>query len=104
MQIKDMLVSRNCNTGSDGSIARRILQETEPYTVSKNILGLNIYIWNLDFIDRVIESFSTNVVMDFSKKEKDLFDRYTHFLIHGIVDVLDEDVRGLDMYIGSIRG
>ena len=51
-----------------------------------------------------MESFETTIVQNFSKKEKELFNRYTSFLINGIAGVLDEDVRELDTYIGTIKG
>lgn len=78
------------------------LQEGHPYTLDKTIVGENIYNWNLDFIDRVMLSFSTNIVQNFSRMEKDLFDRYISFYIYGTSDVLDDDVRKLDEYIGTI--
>lgn len=104
MTINNLLLSNNCNDNSSGFIAQKILQETSPYTINKNILGENLYTWNKDFIDRVIESFTVNIVADLSKKEKDLFDRYTYFLIHGTGDIIEEDVQKLDLYIGSLNG
>ena len=96
----------NCNNTDIEIVdnAKTIFQETEPYTISKTITGDNVYNWNKKFIDKVMESFATTIVQNFSKKEKDLFNRYTSFLIIGIVGVLDEDVRELDTYIGTIRG
>ena len=47
-------------------------------------------------------SFSTNIVQNFSRIEKDLFDRYRNFYIYKTSDVLDDDVRKLDEYIGTI--
>ena len=85
-------------------ISNEIFQESEPYIIDKNIVGQNVYTWNPRFIDKVIESFATTIVQNFSKKEKDLFNRYTSFLINGIAGVLDEDVRELDTYIGTIKG
>ena len=96
----------NCNNTDIEIVdnAKTIFQETEPYTISKTITGDNVYNWNKKFIDKVMESFATTIVQNFSKKEKDLFNRYTSFLINGIVGVLDEDVRELDTYIGTIKG
>ena len=78
------------------------MQEGRPYTIDKTILDENIYIWSQSFIDRVIKSLSTTVVQNFSKKEKDLFDRYRNFLIYNVVDVVDEDVQKLDEYLGNL--
>ncbi len=96
----------NCNNTDIEIVdnAKTIFQETEPYTISKTITCDNVYNWNKKFIDKVMESFATTIVQNFSKKEKDLFNRYTNFLINGIVGVLDEDVRELDTYIGTING
>ena len=96
----------NCNNTDIEIVdnAKTIFQEIEPYTISKTITGDNVYNWNKKFIDKVMESFETTIVQNFSKKEKDLFNRYTSFLINGIVGVLDEDVRELDTYIGTIKG
>lgn len=110
MHISDIINSRTLTTGSECEVIDKVeviqtvLQETEPYSITKSITGLNIYAWNKKFIDKVIESFRSTVVQNFSKKEKDLFNRYTSFLINGIVVVLDEDVRELDTYIGTIKG
>lgn len=86
------------------SISNEIFQESEPYIIDKNIIGQNVYTWNHRFIDKVMESFETTIVQNFSKKEKDLFNRYTSFLINGINDVIEEDVQKLDEYIGTIKG
>ena len=96
----------NCNNTDIEIIdnAKTIFQEIEPYSITKSITGTNIYAWNPRFIDKVMESFATTIVQNFSKKEKDLFNRYTNFLINGTVGVLDEDVRELDTYIGTIKG
>lgn len=94
-----------CETKIDNiSISNEVFQESDPYIINKNIIGNNVYTWNSRFIDKVMESFSTSIVQNFSKKEKDLFNRYASFLINGIVGVLDEDVRELDTYIGTIKG
>ena len=85
-------------------ISNELFQESEPYSIDKTIIGTNVYIWNKNFIDRVIESFRTTIVQNFSNKEKDLFSRYTSFLINGLSSVIDEDVRELDDYLGSIKG
>lgn len=103
MNINDILNTK-CATVDKVEVSQTVFQETEPYSISKTITGTNIYIWNKKFIDKVMESFSTTIVQNFSKKEKDLFNRYTSFLINGIVGVLDEDVRELDTYIGTIKG
>lgn len=110
MNISDIINSRTLTPGSECEVIDKVeviqtvLQETEPYSITKSITGLNIYAWNKKFIDKVMESFETTIVQNFSKKEKDLFNRYTSFLINGIVGVLDEDVRELDTYIGTIKG
>jgi hypothetical protein len=83
-------------------LTQSLFQETEPYFIIKNILDENIYTWNKNFIDKVLLSFSSTVVQSFSKKEKDLFDRYRSFLIYGINTVIDEDVQRLDEYIGKL--
>ena len=85
-------------------ISNEIFQESEPYIIDKNIIGQNVYTWNPRFIDKVMESFKTTIVQNFSKKEKDLFNRYTNFLIYGIIDAIEEDVQKLDEYIGTIKG
>ena len=110
MHISDIINSRilthdsECEVIDKVEVIKTVLQETEPYSITKSITGSNIYAWNKKFIDKVIESFRSTVVQNFSKKEKDLFNRYTSFLINGIVVVLDEDVRELDTYIGTIKG
>lgn len=115
MRIRDMLINTASSTSTplalkdacmveNGAIANELMQETDPYRLKKSILGENIYEWNIRFIDKVMTSFSTTIVQSFSKKEKDLFDRYTSFLIHGPGDVLDEDVAKLDEYIGTLPG
>lgn len=78
------------------------LSEGIPYTIQKNILNENIYIWSKSFIDRVMQSLSTTIVQKFSSKEKDLFDRYRNFLIFNVTDVVDEDVQKLDEYLGNL--
>ena len=78
------------------------MQEGRPYTIDKTILNENVYIWSQSFIDRVILSLSSTIVQSFSKKEKDLFDRYRNFLIYNVVDVVDEDVQKLDEYLGNL--
>lgn len=78
------------------------LSEGIPYTIQKNILSENIYIWNESFIDKVMQSLSTTIVQKFSLKEKDLFDRYRNFLIFNVTDVVDEDVQKLDEYLGNL--
>lgn len=111
MNINDIINARhiipdssNCSLVDKVEISQIVLQETEPYSISKTITGTNIYTWNKKFIDKVIESFTSTIVQNFSKKEKDLFNRYTNFLIHGVADVIEEDVRELDEYIGTIKG
>lgn len=110
MNINDIINARILTPGSECEVIDKVeviqdlLQETEPYSITKSITGTNIYAWNNKFIDKVMTSFSSTVVQNFSKKEKDLFNRYTSFLINGIVGVLDEDVRELDTYIGTIKG
>ena len=110
MNINDIINARILTPGSECEVidkvevVQTVLQETEPYSITKSITGTNIYAWNKKFIDKVMTSFSSTVVQNFSKKEKDLFNRYTNFLINGIVGVLDEDVRELDTYIGTIKG
>ena len=78
------------------------LQEGHPYTLDKTIIDENVYIWNPDFIERVMLSFSTTIMQNFSRMEKDLFDRYRNFYIYKTHDILDDDVRKLDEYIGII--
>ena len=103
--IKSTTAGSKCEIIVDNvSISNEIFQESEPYIIDKNIIGQNVYTWNPRFIDKVMESFETTIVQNFSKKEKDLFNRYTSFLIYGIVGVLDEDVRELDTHIGKIKG
>ena len=103
--IKSTNSGSNCENIVDNVfISNEIFQESEPYIIDKNIVGQNVYTWNPRFIDKVMESFATTIVKNFSKKEKDLFNRYTSFLINGIVGVLDEDVQKLDTYIGTIKG
>ena len=110
MNINDIINARILTPGSECevidkvAVIQTVLQETEPYSITKSITGTNIYVWNKKFIDKVIESFATTIVQNFSKKEKDLFNRYASFLINGTVGVLDEDVRELDTYIGTIKG
>ena len=110
MNINDIINARILTPGSECEVidkvevAQAVLQETEPYSITKSITGTNIYVWNKKFIDKVMTSFSSTVMQNFSKKEKDLFNRYTNFLINGIIDVNDEDVRELDTYIGTIKG
>ena len=110
MNINDIINARTLTPGSECEVIdnveviKTVLQETEPYSITKSITGTNIYAWNPRFIDKVIESFRSTVVQNFSKKEKDLFNRYTSFLINGIVGILDEDVMELDTYIGTIKG
>lgn len=110
MNISDIINSRTLTPGSECEVIDKVeviqtvLQETEPYSITKSITGLNIYTWNKNFIEKVIESLRSTIIQNFSKKEKDLFTRYTNFLIYGIAGVLDEDVRELDTYIGTIKG
>ena len=110
MNINDIINARTLATGSECKVVDKVeiiqtvLQETEPYALSKSITGTNIYTWNKKFINKVIESFRSTIVQNFSKKEKDLFDRYTNFLIYGIADAIEEDVQKLDEYIGTIKG
>ena len=110
MNINDIINSRiltpgsECETIDKIEIMQTVLQETDPYYITKSITGLNIYNWNKNFIDKVMTSFSTTIVQNFSKKEKDLFNRYTNFLIYRISDVIEEDVQKLDEYIGTIKG
>jgi hypothetical protein len=103
MNINDILNTK-CATVDKVEVSQTVFQETEPYSISKTITGTNIYIWNKKFIDKVMESFSTTIVQNFSKKEKVLFDKYVNFLINGTTGTLDEDVRELDTYIGTIKG
>lgn len=94
---------QKCIDQTDGAkYAINALQEGHPYTLDKTIVGENIYNWNLDFIDRVMLSFSTTIVQNFSRMERDLFDRYRNFYIYGTSSVLDDDVKKLDEYIGTI--
>ena len=103
--IKSTTSGSNCENIVDNVfISNEIFQESEPYIIDKNIVGQNVYRWNLRFIDKVMESFSTTIVQNFSKKEKDLFDRYTSFLIYGSGDAIEEDVQKLDEYIGTLAG
>ena len=51
-------------------ISNEVFQESEPYIIDKNIIGQNVYTWNPRFIDRVMESFETTIVKNFSKKRK----------------------------------
>ena len=110
MNINDIINAQILTPGSECEVidkvevVQAVLQETEPYSITKSITGTNIYVWNKKFIDKVMTSFSSTVMQNFSKKEKDLFNRYTNFLIYGIAGVLDEDVRELDTYIGTIKG
>ena len=110
MNINDIINSRTLTTSSECEVVDKIgvtqtlLQETEPYTLSKSITGDNVYEWNKKFIEKVIESFMSTIVQNFSKKERVLFDKYVNFLINGITGTLDEDVRELDTYIGTIKG
>ena len=110
MYINDIINARTNTPGSECEVIDKIevtqsvFQETEPYLLSKSITGNNIYTWNKKFIYNVMESFSTTIVQNFSKKEKKIFDRYTNFLINGIIDANDEEVRALDEYIGTIKG
>lgn len=110
MNINDIINARTLTPGSECEtidkveVIQTVLQETEPYALSKSITGDNIYEWNKKFIDKVMQSFSSTIVQNFSKKEKDLFNRYTNFLIYGVVDIIGEDVIKLDEYIGTIKG
>ena len=110
MDINDITKARTLTTGSECEVVDRIgvtqnlLQETEPYTLSKSITGDNVYEWNNKFIEKVIESFMSTIVQNFSKKERVLFDKYVNFLINGTTGTLDEDVMELDTYIGTIKG
>lgn len=111
MNINDIINARplihpgsECTLVDKVEISQTVLQETEPYTITKTITGTNVYAWNKKFIDKVMESFSTTIVQNFSKKEKVLFDKYVNFLINGTTGTLDEDVRELDTYIGTIKG
>ena len=111
MKINDIINSRSIlAAGSEFEVVDKIevtqtlLQETEPYTLSKSIIGANVYEWNKKFIDKVIESFTSTIVQNFSKKEKVLFDKYVNFLINGTTGALDEDVRELDTHIGTTKG
>lgn len=78
------------------------MSENIPYAIQKTILNENLYIWNEKFIEKVLESFSSTIVKNFSDIEKDLFDRYRSFLIYGVNTVVDEDVKKLDEYIGTL--
>jgi len=110
MNISDIINSRTLTPSSECEVIDKVeviqtvLQETEPYSITKSITGSNIYAWNKKFIYKIMTSFSSTVVQNFSKKEKDLFNRYTNFLIYGINDVIEEDVQKLDEYIGTIKG
>lgn len=110
MNINDIINARTLTAGSECEVVDKIvvtqtlLQETEPYTLSKSIIGTNVYKWNNKFIEKVIESLMSTIVQNFSKKEKVLFDKYVNFLINGTTGTLDEDVRELDTYIGTIKG
>ena len=96
-------VQKYVNQTEQAEYAINALQEGHPYTLDKTIVGENIYNWNLDFIDRVMLSFSTTIVQNFSRMEKDLFDRYRNFYIYKTSDILDDDVKKLDEYIGAIE-
>lgn len=111
MNINDIINARplitpgsECTLVDRVEISQTLLQETEPYTLSKSIIGTNVYEWNNKFIEKVIESLMSTIVQNFSKKEKVLFDKYVNFLINGTTGTLDEDVRELDTYIGTIKG
>lgn len=111
MNINDIINARplitpgsECTLVDKVEISQTVLQETEPYTITKTITGTNVYAWNKKFIDKVMESFSTTIVQNFSKKEKLLFYKYTNYLVNGVVDLTDEDVVTLDTYIGTIKG
>ena len=78
------------------------MSEKIPYTIQKTILNENVYVWNEKFIKKVLLSFSSTIVQNFSEDEKDLFDRYISFLIYGVNTVVDEDVQKLDEYIGTL--
>lgn len=78
------------------------MSENIPYTIKKTILNENVYYWNEKFITKVLLSFSSTIVQNFSEEEKDLFDRYRSFLIYGINTVIYEDVQKLDEYIGTL--
>lgn len=94
---------QECTTSTEqASYAIIAMQEGIPYTIDKTILDENVYNWSQSFIDRVLLSFSSTIVQEFSKKEKDLFDKYRSFLIYGINTVIDEDVQKLDEYIGTL--
>lgn len=103
MKINDIINSK-CEVIDKIEVAQTLLQEAEPYTLSKSITGENVYEWNKKFIEKVIESFMSTIVQNFSKKERVLFDKYVNFLINGTTGMLDEDVRELDTYIGTIKG
>ena len=77
MNINDIINARplitpgsECTLVDKVEISQTVLQETEPYTITKTITGTNVYAWNKKFIDKVMESFSTTIVQNFSKKEK----------------------------------
>lgn len=77
------------------------MSENIPYIIKKTILDENVYYWNEKFINKVLLSFSSTIVQNFSEDEKDLFDRYRSFLIYGSNTVVDEDVKKLDEYVGT---
>ena len=98
----DSSIQKCVDQTDQAKYAINALQEGYPYTLDKTIVNENVYNWNLDFIDRVMLSFSTTIIQNFSRMERDLFDRYRSFYIYGTSDVLDDDVRKLDEYIGTI--
>lgn len=95
-------IQKYVNQTEQAEYAINALQEGHPYTLDKTIINDKVYNWNLDFIDRVMLSFSSTIIQNFSRMEKDLFDRYRNFYIYKTSDILDDDVKKLDEYIGTI--
>jgi hypothetical protein len=98
--VNDLLVGDACDTTRGVALAKTLLQEGKPYSTTSRIDGSIEYTFDDGFIQRMLDTIETGIVASFSKKEKDLVDRYLDFQLNDGNN--DADVIELDNKLGEM--
>jgi len=102
VQLNDLISVSNpdCSPTGSANITRQLFQEGRPYTTVNTIDGSVEYVWDDYFIGKLLHTIEVGTYDSYSKKEKDVVDRYLAFQLNDTA--IAADIVALDTKLGEM--
>ena len=91
-----------CSRTNGISSAKALFKEGTPYTKTKLIDGTDKYVWDEQFVEKVISALETGEIPSLSSKEQQVLDGYISMINNGVTVGTKAEVLALDKKLGEM--